>query len=68
MKLSLSLGDERVILAHRTPVTLAEQPLLQHLDDGRAPIHVVLPAYKATRTIPDVVAEMPVTARPTARC
>ena len=58
VKLSLSLGDERVILAHRTPVRLAEHPLLQHLD-GRAPIHVVLPAYKATRTIPDVVAEMP---------
>ena len=59
VKLSLSLGDERVILAHRTPVRFAEHPLLQHLD-GRAPIHVVLPAYKATRTIPDVVAEMPV--------
>ncbi len=58
VKLSLSLGDERVILAHRTPVRLAEHPLLQHLN-GRAPIHVVLPAYKATRTIPDVVAEMP---------
>ena len=61
VKLSLSLGDERVILAHRTPVTFAEHPLLQHLD-GRAPIHVVLPAYKATRTIPDVVAEMPASA------
>ena len=61
VKLSLSLGDERVILAHRTPVRFAEHPLLQHLD-GRAPIHVVLPAYKATRTIPDVVAEMPASA------
>ena len=50
-----------MILAHRTPVTFAEHPLLQHLD-GRAPIHVVLPAYKATRTIPDVVAEMPASA------
>lgn len=58
VKLSLSLGDERVILAHRTPVTLAEQPLLRQAD-GRAPIHVVLPAYRAVRTIPDVVAEMP---------
>src|SRR4051794_25273940 len=61
VKLSLSLGDERVILAHRTPVRLAEQPLLTH-HDGRAPIHVVLPAYKATRTIPDVVSEMPAAA------
>src|SRR4051794_27459815 len=58
VKLSLSLGDERVILAHRTLVRNAEQPLLQHTN-GRAPIHVVLPAYRATRTIPDVVAEMP---------
>src|SRR3954452_25595406 len=58
VKLSLSLGDERVILAHRTPVRLAEAPLLQHMN-GRRPIHVVLPAYRATRTIPDVVAEMP---------
>ncbi len=58
VKLSLSLGDERVILAHRTPVTLAEQPLLTH-SNGRAPVHVVLPAYRAVRTIPDVVAEMP---------
>jgi SAM-dependent methyltransferase len=59
VKLSMSLGDERVILAHRTLVVHADQPLLQHTD-GRAPIHVVLPAYKATRTIADVVAEMPV--------
>lgn len=58
VKLSLSLGDERVILAHRTPVTPAEQPLLRHTD-GRAPVHVVLPAYRAVRTIPDVVAQMP---------
>jgi 2-polyprenyl-3-methyl-5-hydroxy-6-metoxy-1,4-benzoquinol methylase len=58
VKLSLSLGDERVILAHRTPVVSAEEPLLVHTN-GRAPIHVVLPAYKATRTIPDVVAQMP---------
>lgn len=57
-KLSLSLGDERVIIAHRTLVTSPERPLLRHTN-GRAPIHVVLPAYKATRTIPAVVAEMP---------
>ncbi len=57
--LSLSLGDERVILAHKTPVRHPAQPLLQHTN-GRVPVHVVLPAYKATRTIPDVVNEMPV--------
>jgi 2-polyprenyl-3-methyl-5-hydroxy-6-metoxy-1,4-benzoquinol methylase len=58
VKLSLSLGDERVILAHRTLVRRAEHPLLHHTN-GRKPIHVVLPAYRATRTIPAVVAEMP---------
>src|SRR3954452_2205383 len=56
--ISLSLGDERVILAHRPLVRNAEHPLLHH-SDGRPPIHVVLPAYRATRTIPAVVAEMP---------
>jgi 2-polyprenyl-3-methyl-5-hydroxy-6-metoxy-1,4-benzoquinol methylase len=56
--ISLSLGDERVILAHRTPVIHPLQPLLRSVD-GRAPVQVVLPAYKAVRTIPDVVNEMP---------
>ncbi|HWK25857.1 MAG TPA: methyltransferase domain-containing protein [Solirubrobacter sp.] len=55
VNLSLSLGDERVILAHRTPVDHPVEPLL-HGGDG---VHVVLPAYKAVRTIPDVVREMP---------
>ncbi len=65
--ISLSLGDERVILAHRTLVRNAEHPLLQHTN-GRAPIHVVLPAYRATRTIPDVVARDAGRTRPTAAC
>ena len=59
--LSLSLGDERVILAHRTEVRFPAEPLL-HSTNGRAPVQVVLPAYKAVRTIPDVVNEMPVDA------
>lgn len=59
--LSLSLYDERVILAHRTPVLEPEKPLLGDNGAGRA-VHVVLPAYRATRTIPDVVSEMPVEA------
>jgi len=59
LSLSLSLGDERVILAHRTPVRHPAEPLLRG-DDGRAPVQVVLPAYNAVRTIPDVVREMPV--------
>jgi glycosyltransferase involved in cell wall biosynthesis len=58
--LSLSLGDERVILAHRTPVRAPDTPLLDHGNGGA--VHVVLPAYRATRTIGDVVREMPVEA------
>jgi glycosyltransferase involved in cell wall biosynthesis len=56
VSLSLSLGDERVILAHRTPIRRPERPLL----NGGNAVHVVLPAYKAVRTIPDVASEMPV--------
>jgi 2-polyprenyl-3-methyl-5-hydroxy-6-metoxy-1,4-benzoquinol methylase len=59
--ISLSLGDERVILAHRTEVRFALEPLLTSTS-GQAQVHVVLPAYKAVRTIPDVVSEMPVDA------
>ena len=58
VSLSLSLGDERVILAHRTPVQHPERPLL----NGGNRVHVVLPAYNAVRTIPDVANEMPVDA------
>jgi 2-polyprenyl-3-methyl-5-hydroxy-6-metoxy-1,4-benzoquinol methylase len=58
LSLSLSLGDERVILAHRTPVRFAAEPLL-HSTNDHAQVHVVLPAYNAVRTIPDVVSEMP---------
>ena len=42
-------------------VRFPAEPLL-HSTNGRAPVHVVLPAYKAARTIPDVVDEMPVDA------
>ena len=45
-----------MILAHRTPVRHPEHPLL----NGGNTVHVVLPAYKAVRTIPDVAKEMPV--------
>jgi 2-polyprenyl-3-methyl-5-hydroxy-6-metoxy-1,4-benzoquinol methylase len=60
-RLSLSLGDERVVLAHRTEVQRPETPLV-HDRGGAQSVHVVLPAYRATRTIPDVVEEMPVQA------
>ncbi|HET6551584.1 MAG TPA: methyltransferase domain-containing protein [Solirubrobacter sp.] len=55
VEVSLSLGDERVVLAHRAEVRAPIAPLLH----GSGPVHVVLPAYRATRTIPAVVAEMP---------
>jgi hypothetical protein len=58
-KLSLSLGDERVILAHRVEVQRPAEPLVRDRG-GAASVHVVLPAYRATRTIPDVAEEMPV--------
>jgi 2-polyprenyl-3-methyl-5-hydroxy-6-metoxy-1,4-benzoquinol methylase len=61
LPISLSLGDERVILAHRTEVRFALEPLLSSTS-GQAQVHVVLPAYNAVRTIPDVVSEMPVDA------
>ncbi len=60
--LSVPLGDERVVLAHRTEVQRATEPLL--CDRGEAAtVAVVLPAYRATRTIPDVVEELPAAAR-----
>src|SRR3954471_2495416 len=58
-KLSLSLGDERVVLAHRTVVEHPAEPIVRDRG-GEESVHVVLPAYRATRTIPDVVDEMPV--------
>jgi 2-polyprenyl-3-methyl-5-hydroxy-6-metoxy-1,4-benzoquinol methylase len=60
-RLSLSLGDERVVLAHRTEVERPPEPLVPDRG-GAESVHVVLPAYRATRTIPDVVDEMPVQA------
>jgi 2-polyprenyl-3-methyl-5-hydroxy-6-metoxy-1,4-benzoquinol methylase len=57
--LSLSLGDERVVLAHRVEVEKPAEPLVRDRGGERS-VHVVLPAYHATRTIPDVVDEMPV--------
>jgi SAM-dependent methyltransferase len=58
-RLSLSLGDERVVLAHRIEVQQPAEPLVRDRG-GTASVHVVLPAYRATRTIPAVVEEMPV--------
>jgi SAM-dependent methyltransferase len=59
--LSLSLGDERVVLAHRIAVRRAPQPLLRPRG-GAQTVALVLPAYNATRTIASVAAEIPVDA------
>ena len=56
--LSLSLGDERVVLAHRVEVRRAAQPVLFDRG-GDQKVHVVLPAYKAGMTVAQVVDEMP---------
>src|SRR3954466_10139781 len=59
--LSLALHDERVILANRVDVRRAPQPLLSDRG-GPAVVTLVLPAYEATRTIPEVATEIPVDA------
>jgi hypothetical protein len=56
--LSLSLGDERVVLAHRVEVRRAADPVLTDRG-GSHSVHVVLPAYKAAQTVAQVVDEMP---------
>jgi SAM-dependent methyltransferase len=57
--ISASLGDERVVLAHRVDVETAARPLVRDRGGPRS-VHVVLPAYKATPTIAAVAEEMPV--------
>src|SRR3954468_18004353 len=59
--LSLSLGDERVVLAHRVEVQQPAEPLVRDRGGERS-VDVVLPASHAVRTVPDVVEEMPVQA------
>jgi SAM-dependent methyltransferase len=57
--LSMSLGDERVMLAHKVPVARAPRPLMADRG-GDFHVHVVLPAYRAAETIPTVAESMPV--------
>ena len=57
--LSLSLGDERVMIAVNAPVREPEKPLAG--DRGTdSSVHVVLPAYHAASTIGRVAADLPV--------
>jgi SAM-dependent methyltransferase len=58
LKLSAPLFDERVMVGVRSQVQLARDPLVSDRG-GDTKVHVVLPAYKATRTIPLVVGELP---------
>lgn len=57
-RVSLSLGDERVIVARKTPVREPERPLARDRG-GPVKVHVVLPAYSAERTIAQVAIELP---------
>jgi SAM-dependent methyltransferase len=61
VSLSMSLGDERVVVAHRLEVLHPPRPLAG--PRGREHrVHAVLPAYRAATTIPQVAREMPVDA------
>jgi 2-polyprenyl-3-methyl-5-hydroxy-6-metoxy-1,4-benzoquinol methylase len=55
--LRLTLHDERVVLAHRVEVQRGRRPLLRDRG-GSAAVHVVLPAYRAERTLPAVASEL----------
>jgi 2-polyprenyl-3-methyl-5-hydroxy-6-metoxy-1,4-benzoquinol methylase len=55
--LAIALHDERVVLAHRVDVQAAPEPLLNDRGAGAA-VHVVLPAYRAMRTLPAVASEL----------
>ena len=59
--LSLSLGDERVVLSHNVEVLEPPRHLVRPRG-GSNQVHVVLPAYKAEQTIAQVAEEMPVEA------
>lgn len=56
--ISLSLGDEAVILAHRTEPVAAPNPIMSDRG-GKTNVHVVLPAYNAQQTIGLVASELP---------
>jgi hypothetical protein len=60
-RVSVALGDERVVLAHRIAVVRPPEPLAEDRG-GPTKVAVVLPAYRAAATIPAVAREMPVDA------
>lgn len=58
IQLSLSLGDERVVIAQRVQLRVPSDKLVEDRG-GETKVHVVLPAYKAASTIPIVAATLP---------
>ena len=58
---SLSLGDERMVVAQRTSVVRPARPLANDRGESTR-VTVVLPAYRAASTIPAVAKAMPVDA------
>ncbi len=56
--ITASLGDERVILAHKVRVREPEQKLVPDRG-GPTKVHIVLPAYKASPTLEAVAGEIP---------
>lgn len=59
--LSLSLGDERVVLGHKTETIMPANPLATDRG-GATKVHVVLPAHNAATTVPLVAGEIPLEA------
>lgn len=57
--LKLALHDERILIAQRLEVQRAPKPLVTDRG-GEANVTLVLPAYHATATIPNVAREIPV--------
>jgi SAM-dependent methyltransferase len=60
-QLSLPLRDTRVVLAHKVEVARPPRALMRDRGHERK-VHVVLPAYRAAETIPEVARAMPVDA------
>jgi hypothetical protein len=58
-RLSLSLGDERVVLVRRLSVVAPARPRVRDRGGARE-VHVVLPAYQAERTVTKVAVALPV--------
>ncbi|MBV9047536.1 MAG: methyltransferase domain-containing protein [Solirubrobacterales bacterium] len=56
--LSVSLGDERVVVAQR-PKLLAPAKPLAHRADQKPTVYAVLPAYRAAATLSEVARQLP---------